>query len=414
MVLRPAVLGLLGVFAVSVCQAQAPALDLFTYEAPPHQVSQADDLGRTRAVGETVDTVMCAAGRSGRTTRVRVTPPNRALYSLRRNLIDGYFAIDPSPELDAIATRTDPVALAKWYFFSAREGIDLRHARIGVVAGSHESSWLTHQGYEIALSVATPRQLVALLRLNRIDAALMDEQVMAGLNVDTEGPGADLHSRFVRFAPLYLYFSDRFTRAAPEFAGRFNRFLPGCMKTALNLSDSEQAFLRQQARKLLMELNASVSLDRALTDGPRLPTFADILNIDKQWQALAPDQSVPLADQLLALPASRALRAWQDSHRGLVTEALLITKSGTLAAMSQLTSDYWQGDEAKFRENIRKAVTARFEESDLYLSPVRYDASTRQFQVMVSAPLNASDGSGNTGVIALGLNISQALQGLER
>jgi hypothetical protein len=30
-----------------------------------------------------------------------------------------------------------------------------------VVAGSHESSWLTHQGYEIALSVATPRQLVA-------------------------------------------------------------------------------------------------------------------------------------------------------------------------------------------------------------------------------------------------------------
>lgn len=79
-------------------------------------------------------------------------------------MIDGYFAIDPSAELDNIARRSDPVALEKWYFFTGGNKAFTNNLRIGVVAGSNEEAWLEANGYAIFLSVSSPSQLLALLK----------------------------------------------------------------------------------------------------------------------------------------------------------------------------------------------------------------------------------------------------------
>lgn len=410
---RPVVFGLLGVFLAQLCHAQTLQLDLFTLEPPHYQTGAAGVGDTTEALGEAVETIQCAAARAGWSARIRVAPPNRAVYSLKRNLIDGYFPVAPSSSLDAIAVRTNPVALAKWFFFSTEKAFDPYTARIGVVRGSQEAAWLTAQGYDIYLSVVSASQLSALLRVGRIDAALMDVREMAGYSTELKRPTELLHSHFVRFAPLYLYLGGGFTEKHPKVADQLNRFLPDCMKTALTLTDDEERFLREKAQGLFRELEAIVSLERALADGPRQPTLADILNIDVQWKALAPEMPVDLAEQILSLPASNLLRTWQMSHPGLITEAMIINEMGTLAAISQLTSDYWQGDEPKFQEAFNRVTSERFSGASLFVSPIRFDASTRQFQVTVSAPFAPVTGSGNHGVISIGLNVSEALQGMQ-
>ena len=72
--LRPMALGITGALVVSVCHAGPPTLDLYTFESPPYQKSvQAED-GVADVVGETVDTVTCAANRAGWSTNIQVTP----------------------------------------------------------------------------------------------------------------------------------------------------------------------------------------------------------------------------------------------------------------------------------------------------------------------------------------------------
>src|SRR5690554_3808512 len=159
--------GVFGALLSSVCLAQPLTLNLVTFDAPPYQAPGADLHDRSHVTGETVDTVMCAAGQAGVVPHITILPQNRAVYSLGHNLVDGYFAIDPSTELDTIATRSDPVALEKWYFFTLKPDLDLKTARIGVVGGSNEQAWLVANGYSIFLRINSPSQLLALLKRGR-------------------------------------------------------------------------------------------------------------------------------------------------------------------------------------------------------------------------------------------------------
>lgn len=405
--IRPLLAGVLGVFALPVCLAEPATLNLYTFEAPPYQVAGI----ASGATGETVATVICAATRAGLSANVRIAPQNRAIHSLKRNLIDGYFAIDPFAELDAVAARSDPVALDKWYFFTLNPELNTQPPRIGVVDGSNEQSWLIANDHDVFLSVTSPGQLLALLKRGRIDTALMDQRMMNDLGSDDSRQAETLHTHFLRYAPLYLYLSDTFASRHPDFLPQFNRFLPECMEDSLALDDIEVGQVEQIAERLFRDLNATLNLQQALASGPHLKTFADVLTIDSKWQALAPKTAIPLAEQILDLPASKALHAWQASHQGLVTEVMLINDMGTLAAISQLTSDFWQGDEAKFQEVMHTAMPDSLPDRAFHLSSIRFDSSTARFQITVSFPLSSSSNERPNGVLSFGLDIEEALNG---
>lgn len=407
--LRPLALGIIGTVALSVCHARPPTLNLYTFESSPYQVPAASKTGFNEVAGETVDTVNCAASRAGWSTRIRITPQNRAVHSLQRNLIDGYFAIDPSTELDTTAKRTNPVTLEKWYFFTTSREVVPESARIGVVEGSNEQAWLEDNGFDVFLSVSLPSQLLALLKRERIDAALMDKRAMTNLN-DLDGSGAGkLNAHFLRYAPLHLYLSESFTAKNPDFLPSFNRSLPACMAGQITLAADEETHIANLAERLLSDIESTLNLQQAIETGPRMENLADVLNFDAKWQALAPSQAPELAKAILELPGSQALHAWKLAQEGLVTEILLTNDLGTLTAMSQLSSDYWQGDESKFTrvvENLRAGMTGL---DAMYLSDIRYDASTSRFQITVSAPVGPVSQGIPKGIIALGLDIERAL-----
>jgi ABC-type amino acid transport substrate-binding protein len=397
-----------------VCQAQPPTLNLYTFESPPYQVASQGKGGANRISGETADTVVCAANRAGWATRIRITPQNRAMHSLERNMIDGYFAIDPSAELDNIAKRSDPVALEKWYFFTSGDQLVTDNLRIGVVDGSNEEAWLEANNYSIFLSVTSASQLLALLKRERIDAALMDERVMNGLRLDNGGPGMVLERHFVRYAPLYLYLSESFASSYPEFLGIFNRTLNSCMAGHLALSDEEERRIQTLSERLISEISSVLDIPQIIASGPRQESFTDVMTQDSMWQALAPFAATRLADRILDLEGSRTLHGWKVAQDGVVTEAMIMNNMGTLAAMSRLTTDYWQGDEAKFRKVLDATRQGHRGMDALYISPIRYDASTSRFQVTVSAPVGPITDGVPLGVLMLGLDAEEALRTLER
>lgn len=407
--LRPVVLGVIGTVTLSVAHARPPTINLYTFASPPYQVSALGGPGGTKVVGETVDTVNCAASQAGWWTRIRVTPQNRAVHSLRRNLIDGYFAIDPSTELDTAAKRSNPVALEKWYFFTTDPDVVPESARIGVVDGSNEEAWLEDNGFNVFMSVSLPSQLLALLQRGRIDAALMDRRAMIDLHEPNKSRAGTLNAQFLRYAPLYMYLSESFTANNRDFLPAFNQFLPDCMEGQITLSADEEARIRSLSERLLKEIDGMLNLQQAIDAGPRMENLTDVLTFDAKWQALAPATTPELAKAILELPGSRTLHAWKLTHRGIVTEALLTNNLGTLVAMSQLTSDYWQGDEPKFTgvmENIHGASTGL---DGIVISDIRYDASTSRFQVTVSAAVGPVSDGLPRGVVVLGLDIEKAL-----
>jgi len=407
--LRPVVLGVIGTVALSVAHARPPVLNLYTFASSPYQVPAMGGTGDAKVVGETVDTVNCAAGQAGWWTHIRVTPQNRAVHSLQRNLIDGYFAIDPSIELDTTAKRSNPVALEKWYFFTTTPEVVPESARTGVVDGSNEEAWLEDNGFDVFMSVSQPSQLLALLQRGRIDAALMDRRAMTDLHDPGKSGAGELNAHFLRYAPLYMYLSENFTAKNPDFLPAFNQFLPACMEGQITLSADEEARIRSLSERLFSEIDGMLNLQQAIDAGPRMENLTDVLTFDAKWQALAPATTPELAKAILELPGSRALHAWRLTHRDTVTEALLTNNLGTLVAMSQLASDYWQGDEPKFTrvvENIHAGSTGL---DAIHISDIRYDASTSRFQVTVSAPVGPVSDGLPRGVLVLGLDIEKAL-----
>ncbi|PSF08438.1 substrate-binding periplasmic protein [Marinobacter halophilus] len=400
-----------------VCRAAAAdeiVVSLYTFNSPPYQHANPSPDG-PQVIGETVDTVRCAMDRAGASIHIRLMPQIRARYTLQRNLVDGYFAVDPSPEMDEAAVISHPVALEKWYWFYQGPRPEPATAKIGVIGGSNEEAWLIQNGFQPSISVRFAEQLPALLRRNRIDLALMDQRVMAALQQDWPSLGRSLESTFLRYAPLHLYLNNHFATKRPDFLSRFNRQLPDCMGAHMQLTQEEQQHLAIVANRLILDLMSEVDLAQAIHQRPGFDTFTDILTEDTIWQALAPQQPTPLASEILALPASENLRRWKADHAGMVTEILLTDHKGALVAMSQLSSDYWQGDEPKFQEVAAETAWGFERKADLWISPIRYDASTTQFQITVSVPIPLHEpNNGVEGVLVLGLAIEEALHNFDQ
>ena len=96
---------------------------------------------------------------------------------------------------------------------------------------------------------------------------------------------------------------------------------------------------------------------------------------------------------------------------------LLTDRRGVLVASSEMTSDYWQGDEEKVIRPLHMASTTPTEH--LYgwfdrgddknpTALIEYDESTRQFLVHVSYLIR--DKQGVAGILCLGINLENALK----
>ncbi len=131
-------------------------------------------------------------------------------------------------------------------------------------------------------------------------------------------------------------------------------------------------------------------------------TLAEIEALDQQWRDEVGQRHGAMILPIVENPSSDFLRSQIDTSAGVITEILLMDAKGLNVAVSSPTSDYWQGDEAKYLETYPKGAAA------LHIGDVEFDESSQQYQFQVSMPVVDADGT-VIGAITVGLNAEQFL-----
>jgi len=119
---------------------------------------------------------------------------------------------------------------------------------------------------------------------------------------------------------------------------------------------------------------------------------ADIDALDQKWRA----GDAAVIDPVLNSDLSTYLTGVKEGGEGLYTEIFVMDNKGLNVGQSDKTSDYWQGDEAKWQETYSVGPDA------IHLSDVEEDESSQTFQMQISLPV--VDGGSVIGAVTVGVN----------
>ena len=128
--------------------------------------------------------------------------------------------------------------------------------------------------------------------------------------------------------------------------------------------------------------------------------FIEIIDaLDKQWRAEREVEDQPLITAVLSSPLSNYLTRIQARSRGLYTEIFVMDAQGLNAGQSSITSDFWQGDEAKWQKTFQVGPDAIFIDE----IEINDETGTENAQVNMSI---AQDGK-VVGAITVEINITE-------
>ncbi len=125
------------------------------------------------------------------------------------------------------------------------------------------------------------------------------------------------------------------------------------------------------ARVITMSIEAQNSRRKDMTE-------AQITALDEQWRAETKADDQPLIAATLISPASALLTQVQARSGGLYNALFVMDFHGLNVGQSVPTSDYWQGDEAKFRKTFAVGPDA------VFIDEPEYDDGIKAWIVQVS------------------------------
>ena len=147
-----------------------------------------------------------------------------------------------------------------------------------------------------------------------------------------------------------------------------------------------------QDPKLIDAIRAQNARTGALSEG-------EITAMDQDWRGQVGTGSTPLINGVVGNTAAAQLRAAQDASGGLYTEIILMDAVGLNVAVTDVTSDYWQGDEAKWLETYPQGADA------LHISDIELDESTQSYQSQVSISVTDPETGAPIGAATFGVNV---------
>lgn len=130
----------------------------------------------------------------------------------------------------------------------------------------------------------------------------------------------------------------------------------------------------------------------------------DIDGLDNTWRAETKASSTPFIDGVLSNALSAYLKTIKEQSQGLYTEIFVMDNKGLNVGQSDVTSDYWQGDEAKWQKSYGVG------NGGIHIGDVEEDESTQTFQTQVSVAI--SDPATNTviGAVTVGVDIEALME----
>ncbi|HEY4081057.1 MAG TPA: transporter substrate-binding domain-containing protein [Burkholderiaceae bacterium] len=181
--------------------------------------------------GTAIETVREILKKAGMTMVVQVVPNyGRCIQQIKEGTIDGFFLGSRNSERDAIAELSDAVTVNNWVWVTrkasswraANEDFK-RKAHVGVMLNTNPHSWLKGHGYNITGTATTSASLLAMLDLERLDAALMPELVFQNAVQSTSRSLGTYTTESEIKQPFGIYVSRKFIQAHPDVMARINQ-----------------------------------------------------------------------------------------------------------------------------------------------------------------------------------------------
>ena len=160
--------------------------------------------------------------------------------------------------------------------------------------------------------------------------------------------------------------------------------------------DAMVDYINEQVRELFQD----TALQSRLADSNEEQagfSQARLIELDQQWRSEIGAASQPTIRAISESDASQKLRDMVAESDGMIGEIILMNNLGMNAAVSAVTSDFWQGDEAKYLETFPNGPDA------LHVGDIEFDESSQSYQAQVSFVVTDSNGL-PVGAVTVGLN----------
>lgn len=127
----------------------------------------------------------------------------------------------------------------------------------------------------------------------------------------------------------------------------------------------------------------------------------DITALDWKWRSETKSPSKPMIQALMSNALSSFLSLKKRTGGGLYTEIIVMDNKGLNVGQSDVTSDYWQGDEDKWQKTFLVGPDA------IHISDISRDNSTRRLQSQISLPVIDPATKQSIGAITFGIDVSR-------
>jgi hypothetical protein len=127
----------------------------------------------------------------------------------------------------------------------------------------------------------------------------------------------------------------------------------------------------------------------------------EIEKLDKQWVAERKSDDKPLIASTLSNPLSVYLSRMQGKSLGLFAEIFVMDDKGLNVGQSSITSDFWQGDEAKFEKTFPVASDA------VFIDEPEWDKDAGIWRAQINFTLTAADGKKPIGAATVEVNLTE-------
>jgi len=122
--------------------------------------------------------------------------------------------------------------------------------------------------------------------------------------------------------------------------------------------------------------------------------------LDKQWVKERESEDKPLIAATLSNPLSIYLSRMQGRSLGLYAEIFIMDQNGLNVGQSSITSDFWQGDEAKFQKTYDVAPDA------VFIDEPEFDDEMKVWRGQVNFTVTDTEGK-SIGAATVELNLTE-------
>ena len=182
--------------------------------------------------------------------------------------------------------------------------------------------------------------------------------------------------------------------------------LGGCvLATAAPANDFKPAMERFLENEVRTWANAPLLVEAIASQNVATSGYSDVEidALDQAWISEIGAVSAPTIAPVLENAASVFLRERVEAAGGRITEVFVMDAQGLNVAASHVTSDYWQGDEAKYSETYGVGPGA------VHFGEIELDESTQRYQGQISITIVDPATGEPVGAMTVGVDASSLM-----